>query len=226
MCDFIIPGGQTAEDFMKFVTTHMEGKCQEVEKRTRNQNENALWHELRYGRITASKLHEAAHCRTEGGSLVRQCIGVSKVFETKAMHRGRILEEQVVVEVEKILNISLKKCGLFMMPSFPILGASPDAIGADFVVEVKCPSTEKTAKDFLPHGKLNHKCMAQISLQMFAANRKKGLFCVADPMFEDNRKVTIVSVNFDEDYTMELIESAMKFWTSNIYPVLFESATK
>lgn len=78
-----------------------DGKCQEVEKRTQSQSKNALWHELRYGRITESE--------TEGGSLslVRECTGVSKVFKTQAMQRPRSLEEKVVVEVKKKLNIKL-----------------------------------------------------------------------------------------------------------------------
>ncbi|XP_018395225.1 PREDICTED: uncharacterized protein LOC108773788 [Cyphomyrmex costatus] len=44
--------------------------CCEVEKATRDQSNCSLWYELRYGRITASKIYEAAHCQTSNGSYV------------------------------------------------------------------------------------------------------------------------------------------------------------
>ncbi|KYN02978.1 hypothetical protein ALC62_06183 [Cyphomyrmex costatus] len=57
--------GNSAEDFLQLAKTEMPIEyCCEVEKATRDQSNCSLWYELRYGRITASKIYEAAHCQT------------------------------------------------------------------------------------------------------------------------------------------------------------------
>ncbi|XP_070168310.1 uncharacterized protein [Polyergus mexicanus] len=191
--------------------------CFEAENATKMRSNSHLWFELRYGRITASILHEAANCNTEDGSLVQRITGASKVYDTKEMERGRCLEKEVLKKVEKIVGQKLKNCGLFLMPNYPILGASPDAMGNDFIVEVKCPNSDKAISRFPSKGKVASKCKAQINLQILATNTKKGLFCVADPDFENNRKVTTVWVDYDKDYTTAVTEQAISFWKKNIY---------
>ena len=42
----------------------------------------------------------------------------------------------------------LQKVGLYLIPDFPIFGASADGIiGNEAVVEIKCPSTDKSTPD-------------------------------------------------------------------------------
>ncbi|KAK9717164.1 Viral alkaline exonuclease [Popillia japonica] len=73
-------GGIECDEFIKFAATQMNNSlCTEAEKRTRAQSIAPLWHELRYGRITASKLFEIAHCKTPEGRYGR--ITASKLFE-------------------------------------------------------------------------------------------------------------------------------------------------
>ena len=40
--------------------------CEQVANETSAQSTLQSWYRLRIGRITASKLHEAAHCKTDG----------------------------------------------------------------------------------------------------------------------------------------------------------------
>jgi len=82
--------------------------CKEAEIRTRDQNNNILWYKLRYDRITASKLYEAAHCKISDGSLVRTVIGAAKVFDTQEMQRGRILKKQILEEAMKQVKNSYR----------------------------------------------------------------------------------------------------------------------
>lgn len=110
------------------------------------------------------------------GTFVQQIIGASKIFESQAMQRGKKLEKEILIEVGKITRLPFKDCGLVLLPSFPVLGASPDAIGNDFIIEVKCPSSLKAFDHFLPNGKINKKCKAQINMQMFATGKRRGLF--------------------------------------------------
>ncbi|GBP64981.1 hypothetical protein EVAR_50665_1 [Eumeta japonica] len=97
-----------------------EAVCEEAEQLTKQQSECAIWHELRYGRITASKFYEAAHCKTNNGSLVQQIIGASKVHETSAMTRGKELEKDVIEVLEKELRVQITRpeCFLYLVIRF------------------------------------------------------------------------------------------------------------
>lgn len=115
------------EKFLEFAKTEMaEAVCEEAEQLTKQQSECVTWHEFRYGRITASKFYEAAHCKTDNGSLVQQIIGASKVHETSAMTRGKELEKDVIEVLEKELRVQITHPGMYLVPSYPIFAASPD----------------------------------------------------------------------------------------------------
>jgi len=128
-----------ADNFLNFASIEMAKRsCGDVAKNTIDQNQSTMWKELRYGRIIASRIYEIAHCKTPQGILVEQIIGALK-RDTNAMERGRRLELEVLKVLEKNLQTRLHRTGLLLSPNFPILAASSDAVGEDFVVEVKCP---------------------------------------------------------------------------------------
>jgi len=142
------------------------------------------------------------------------------------MERGRKLEKLVIVEIEKEFKLKIGKSGLLLIPSLPILGASPDGIGSDFILEIKCPNSEKTVKNYLPKGQISEKCKAQMNLQMLAAKEKKGIFCVVDPNFENNKQFKFIRIEHDETFTYDIIEKAMNFWKQHIFPILLKSITR
>ncbi|XP_011859819.1 PREDICTED: uncharacterized protein LOC105557244, partial [Vollenhovia emeryi] len=159
LIEFKSTGQQSAQDFFAFASTRLTSRlCSLAECSTRDQSDSLLWHELRYGRITASKILEAAHCKTSDGTLMRQIIGAADTFSTIHMKRGKILEEKVLAEVEKKMKLKCKRSGLILLPSFPILGASPDAVGDDFIIEIKCPAKENTVQNYVANGQIKAKC--------------------------------------------------------------------
>ena len=68
--------------------------CAKAEQATRSQAESRIWHNLRFGRITASKAHEASRCTTNG-ALVCSILG-GKFKPSLAVSRGRELEPAVL----------------------------------------------------------------------------------------------------------------------------------
>lgn len=91
----------SADDFIDYCSTKITiEECVKAEEVTVSQASSPLWHELRYGRITASKVHEAAHCKTPDGALIERIFGAS-VSETLVMKRGKRLESDVRAEVAK-----------------------------------------------------------------------------------------------------------------------------
>lgn len=196
----------------------------EIETATKNQCYNPLWHELRYARITASKVFDVSRCRTSDGSLVAAIMG-AKTPDTPAMKRGRRLESSVIKTVQNILKKRVKPCGLFLSPQYPMIAASPDGICKDAVIEVKCPTSESTKTNYIRNGNISEKYRAQIQLQMFVTNMRKGYFCVAHPDFENSKKVYVIVVDYDNEYVSNLVINVASFWKANIFPLLIRSVT-
>ncbi|KAF5281934.1 hypothetical protein FQR65_LT14460 [Abscondita terminalis] len=216
--------GRTAEEFLEFAEQQMSAdECYKACDATSDQSKSTLWHQLRYGRVTASRLYEVARCKTVSGTLVENIVGSLKIKETVAMQRGKVLEKTVIPLIEEKLGIKLKHTGLLLNPQHPYLGASPDAYNDDYVVEIKCPSTSKTLNLYLKDGEITTKCRAQICLQMMLFRKSKGIFCVADPSFEINKKLHIKMVEYEDDFIQPLIQAARHFWCNNIFNVLLSS---
>nr|XP_018909260.1 PREDICTED: uncharacterized protein LOC109038608 [Bemisia tabaci] len=219
------PDPHTVDSFTDFCASLMTvEECLKVAEETKNQALSDLWFEFRYGRVTASKLHEAARCHTEDGSLVATILGAKKFKDTKAMARGRRLEPLVLSKVRKIrkTKVPMQKTGLVLNSAYPMFGASPDGILGEHVVEVKCPASGETYPSYFNNDFTEPapKYKAQILLQMLLCDKQKGLFCVADPDFENNGFVKIIEVKFDRATIMELITAATEFWRKYVYPKL------
>ncbi|KAJ8677816.1 hypothetical protein QAD02_013603 [Eretmocerus hayati] len=175
---------------------------------------------MRFGRVTASTIHEASHCKTAEGALVCKIIGAAKAYDNVFMKRGRALEKFVLRILASKLKLEIKKCGIILIPELVVIGASADGLGDDFVVEIKCPSSKKTTSYYIKGGEICEKFKAQIDLQMFAAKKKRGLFCAADPNFEENGEFKYLWIEYDENYTRALIKRARAFWLEKILPVI------
>ncbi|KAL4719916.1 hypothetical protein ACJJTC_001883 [Scirpophaga incertulas] len=171
-------------------------KCHKAEEATVCQASSPLWHELRYCRITASIVHQAAHCKTPDGALIEQIFGAS-VLETLAMKRGKLLESAVRAEVAKTRKVVIENGGFFLKPDWPHLGASPDGLTTNIKL------------------KFSSKC--------FFGNKVKGLFCVANENFESNNKVEIFEENYDENYCSDLLEKSTHFWKAFVFSKLVET---
>ncbi|VEN46973.1 unnamed protein product [Callosobruchus maculatus] len=196
--------------------------CENVSEETRDQSSSGAWFEVRYARITASKLYEAAHCTTVDGCLVETILGATKLKPTKAMRRGLSLEDEVLDVVCKKKKIKARKVGIFLNNKYPIFAASPDALSADFCIEIKCPSKDSTFKQYLKNNEITKKPMAQMQLQMLLVGREKGLFCVASPDFEQSRDVSIVEVESNIAFCENLLQKATSFWQKAIFSKLLK----
>lgn len=209
---------QSADCFLAFCQNSMSAvKCSKAEEETRGQDQSKLWYHLRYGRITASKLYEVAHCKTFDGSLVNLILG-AKVFSSEAMKRGINLEDDVLRRTSQKHKMKFKRCGLVLDPEHPIFGASPDALGSAVVVEVKCPASKETFSNYLGvSNTVKPKYFAQIQLQMHMCKMNRGLFVVAHPDFEKSKRTTDVWVEYDQNYVERIMRDATKFWEKAVY---------
>ncbi|KAG7305062.1 hypothetical protein JYU34_010519 [Plutella xylostella] len=101
------------------------------------------------------------------------------------MKRGKKSEKEVIMNLQRELNKEIEDTGFILING--LFGASPDGVGDEFVVDVKCPISDKTKTTYINNGKISNKFMGQANKkEMLAANKMKCLFCVADPGFEIN----------------------------------------
>ncbi|GBP80782.1 hypothetical protein EVAR_54227_1 [Eumeta japonica] len=84
---------ESCETFLQKIVLSNE-TIAEIEEETKEQHQNSLWFELRYGRITASRAFEFSRCKKNDGSLMALIIGGS-IPDTRAMKCGRLLENEV-----------------------------------------------------------------------------------------------------------------------------------
>ena len=97
----------TLEGFLHFCETAVYSDiCGDVERGTREQKDSPLWHHVRFGRVTASRLYEVAHCQTVQGSLVESMLGASKFAGTTATRRGILLESKVLAQVSSLFDVT------------------------------------------------------------------------------------------------------------------------
>ena len=214
---------QDSNNFIKYCSSLLTDKnCTEIMNATRDQSKSMLWHELRYARITASKLYEASQCKTFHGSLLESIMG-GKVFSTYAMQRGSTLEHLVLDKIQKFLGKPVTKVGLTLNAKYPMLGASPDGETDDAVIEIKCPNSDKAVTRYYDKGMIQTKYKAQMQLQMFFAKKHVGYFCIANPEFEKNGKVMIIKDTYSEKFLTPIIKRAVKFWETAVFPILMKN---
>ncbi len=215
-------GGMSADEFMVFCAKTLSTEiCYQASCETVEQSQNSLWHYLRYGRITASKAYEATRCKTIDGSLVERVLGAKCIKDTVAMAYGRDLEKDVIKQVEKEMKIKISPCGFMTSPEIPVMGASPDGITDDFVIEVKCPMTEERKKEYIYDNKIKDRYFAQVQMQIFFFfEKRQALFCLASEDFKISKKVLIKIVPFDSLYCSNIIQNCICFWKRAIFPVL------
>ena len=217
--------GKTVEEFKDFCEKEMlKENCNAAQIITVEQADTDIWHDLRIGRITASRLHEVSRCMSKTGSLVDKIMGKRGGFSF-AMQRGTILEDYVFTELQKEYP-NLKRCGLVLDPKYPFLGASPDGIADDFVLEIKCPANKNTHADYIDVNKLSKKYFAQIQLQMLMTKKDKALLGVASIDFETTRNITQLWIPYDEEYVMDLIEASLEFYNEAIFPQILRKYKK
>ena len=124
-----------------------------VEESTRSQAKSKIWFQQRSGCITAYKLKAAVRtnvARPSRSLIMSICYPESQQFYSKATQWGckheQTARDTYVALKEKLhQNLKVRSCGLFINPTYPHMGATPDGIitctccSGMGVLEVKCP---------------------------------------------------------------------------------------
>lgn len=209
-----------------------------IEKYTRGQSTCKLWHKYRAGRITASKMKMA--CTTginkPSDSLIQSiCRSSSLNLQTPAISWGNAYEgtaRKEFIESQKSFhkNFSVSENGLFINPTYPFLGASPDGIVlCDCcpirLLEIKCPYTnrdrnlneeqgnfylKKNESGFLKLDR-THEYYYQVQTQLGVCEVQEAYFVVWNTC-----SIHIELIKFDEEHWTEMTNKAENLFNSAI----------
>ncbi|KYN02971.1 hypothetical protein ALC62_06194, partial [Cyphomyrmex costatus] len=114
-------------------------------------------------------------------------IGYVEICRQKTMC---IIRAKICPEHKVNLRTKFYSTGLILLPDYPIFGASPDSYTNDYIIEVKCPLTEKSEDKYIcKDGSVAKKFYYQMQIQMMFAKRTKGLFCMAKFDFETSKEM-------------------------------------
>jgi len=122
-----------------------------LEQTTRQQSKSAKWRKSRVGRVTASRFGDVLLRKSPPSeSFVDSFFDTSKYSTIPApINHGLQNEIKAQNAYSSITGFVVHTCGLVVNPSFPWLGASPDGLVKDpllecfGLLEIKCPFTHR-----------------------------------------------------------------------------------
>lgn len=128
------------EAFLK-ILLKTEEERQRITQQTVLQSQCSEWLELRRNLLTASNFGKVIKRRMTQScrNIVKNMLYSTPIDHVSSIQHGRQYEAVALEQLSKVHNIKIKTCGLYIDDKHPFLGATPDGITDDMVVEVKCP---------------------------------------------------------------------------------------
>lgn len=208
-----------------------------IEKETRGQHKSPRWKEEREWRLTASRFGEIIRAteRRDPDVLAANIANPPNLDKVPAVQHGRTYEATAIEAFTTKTGKEVLACGLFIDPTYPFLGASPDGVvkDEDAVIEVKCPFTAKQEmirpnKDLFPfleyvdeektrfRLKRTHKYFYQVMGEMKLAKRSTCFFVIYTLV-----DLYIEEIKLDQDFFLnEMLPPLHQFFKEHYLPLV------
>ncbi len=182
----------------------------------------AEWHNLRLGKVTASRVADlTAKTKTGWGAsrhnytaelLAERLTGVpAESYKSVPMLHGIETEPEARLAYEFRGMIEVEQIGFIHHPTIEMSGASPDGlVGADGMVEIKCPNTATHIETLLV-GRIPEKYVTQMLWQLACTGRKWCDFVSFDPRLPERMRLFVARVQRDEKRIKELEAAVTEF---------------
>jgi putative phage-type endonuclease len=180
------------------------------------------WHQLRLGKVTASRVADIM-AKTKTGvsasrgnylielALQRVTGTIEPMYTNEAMAWGTATEPQARVAYEVKTGNFVDQIAFVEHDIIEWFGCSPDGlVGKDGLIEIKCPNSAThwaTIKD----GKPPNKYVIQMQTQMACTGRKWCDFVSFDPRMPERSQLFICRVERDNKMIDEIETEVMKF---------------
>jgi putative phage-type endonuclease len=182
----------------------------------------AEWLAARAGKVTASRVSDViAKTKTGYGAsranymaelIAERLTGEpAEKFVNAAMAWGTEKEPEARALYEFITDAAVNQVGFIEHPLIAMSGASPDGlIGADGLVEIKCPSTA-THIDTLLGQTVPAKYITQMQWQMACCGRSWCDFVSYDPRMPDSMRLFVKRVERDDQFIEQTTQEVIAF---------------
>jgi len=180
------------------------------------------WHQLRAGKVTASRVADILAQTRTGPSASRQNYlielalqrstgTIEPSYTNAAMEWGTQTEPQARVAYEVETGNFVDQVAFIDHPTIAWFGCSPDGlIGDDGLIEIKCPNSA-THWEYFKAKKPPQKYVTQMQTQLCVTARKWCDFVSFDPRMPARSQLLIVRVERDEAFISEIEEKVKQF---------------
>lgn len=180
------------------------------------------WFKARLGKVTASRVADVvARTKTGWGAsranymaqlIAERLTGVrQESYTNAAMQWGTETEPQARAAYEWRTDATVEAAGFVDHPRVAMSGASPDGlIGADGLLEIKCPNTA-THLDALLGEAIANKYVLQMQWQMACTGRAWCDFVTFDPRLPEEMRMLVTRVKRDDAAITNLERDVSEF---------------
>jgi putative phage-type endonuclease len=175
---------------------------------------SAEWHQMRLGKVTASRVADILAKTKTGPSASRQnylielalqrTTGViQESYSNSAMEWGTQTEPQARVAYEVRTGNFVDQIAFVDHPTIAWFGCSPDGLVGDGLVEIKCPNSA-THWDYFKYNRPPTKYVIQMQAQMACTGAKWCDFVSFDPRMPERSQLLIVRVDRDNQFIADM----------------------
>jgi putative phage-type endonuclease len=192
------------------------------------------WHDLRLGKITASKIADILAVGRSGESVLRKNYKLdlireritnkrTEVYVNGHMERGIALEPLARASYEVLKNVMVEQIAFVNHPYIEMAGASPDGlIDHDGLLEIKCPKPENHVEHLLNGGtNLIAKYNAQCQWQLCCTNRQWCDLVSFDPDMHPELQLFVTRIYRDNEW-IAMAEKAVVEFDAEINEAIFK----
>ncbi len=222
------------ELFLSMTLTQEDSR--NIEKSTRDQRDNPLWHEQRLGRLIASSFHDILVRKSNYDSLIKQLLSKKDISHIPAIqwgveHEDQAREAYTLKVTDQHEKFQCSQVGLVINTNYPHLGASPDGYVTcnccgNGLIEIKCPFSVKDGEPHLLQDKKgsfmdkkglikSHKYYTQVQGQLEICERNYCDFIVWTP-----NGLYIERIYKDVKFIERLFQKLTKFFVEQFLPEL------
>ena len=179
------------------------------------------WHQLRAGKVTASRVADILAKTKTGPSASRQnylielalqrTTGIiEESYTNAAMEWGTQTEPQARVAYEVKTGNFVDQIAFVDHPTIAGFGCSPDGIVGEGLIEIKCPNSA-THWSYVKAKAPPTKYFIQMQAQMACTGAKWCDFVSFDPRMLERSQLLVVNVPRDEAFIAEMESEIVKF---------------
>jgi len=179
------------------------------------------WHQLRLGKVTASKVADILAKTKSGASasrgnylielaLQRVTKTIEESYSNSAMEWGVATEPQARVAYEVSTGNFVDQIAFVNHPTIEGFGCSPDGLVGEGLIEIKCPNSA-THWSYIKANEPPQKYIIQMQAQMSVTGAKWCDFVSFDPRMPERSQLLIIRVNRDNEFIAEMENDIKQF---------------